>query len=178
VTAAPVLVPGDFEVVKISGAGGIAISVAQWFARGQYRDWDHARAYLGGGQWLQAEPSGAQIVPLGDHPTPGGLCSAGISRLSLTPAQQTRAWEVGQTLKDTPYSWLDYAALAAKHLHIPAPHLRDFITTSRHQMCSQLVDSFRLLIGSHLFADGRLPGDVTPWDLGHLLEDAGAQITP
>ena len=171
--------PGDFEVVKISGVGGTLISFGQWLnGAAAFTTWDHARVYLGRGLWLEAEPSGARTVRLGERPSLGGLCSAGVASLSLTAAQQAMVWDVGHALEGTPYSGLDYVALAARRLRIPAPHLRKFIADSHRAMCSQLVDLFRLQVGSHLFADGRWPGDVTPWDLGHLLEAAGAQITP
>jgi hypothetical protein len=171
--------PGDFAVCQISGVGGLGISVAELAIRGQYREWDHALAYLGQGMCLQAEPHGAQIVA---RPVrPGDLWSSGLPSLALTDTQQGLAWMTGQSLDGTPYSWLDYAALAAAGLHIPAPHLRAYIKASAHAMCSQLVDLFRLLLGSHLFT-GETPerweGDVTPWDLGHLLTQAGARPAP
>lgn len=168
-----ILLPGDFEVVKIFGAGGALIDIGEFLNGAKaFSHWDHARVYLGQGQWLQAEPKGAEIVLLGDRPSPGGVCSAGIPSLALAPSQQDLVWQLGQNDKGIPYSVLDYFALAARRVHIPAPGLNAYIANSGHMMCSQLVDDFRLRLGSHLFTDNRPPGFVTPWDLGHLIKEA------
>jgi uncharacterized protein YycO len=77
----------------------------------------------------------------------------------------SQAWMVAQTarkLVGTPYSYADYLALAAHHLNIPVPHLDKYITSSKHMICSQLVDYCLTVNGWHVFDDGRLSQDVTP----------------
>ena len=68
-----------------------------------------------------------------------------------------------------PYSFADYAALAAHRLHIPAPGLREFIGSSKSMICSQLVDQCYVDAGVHLFRDSRWPGFVTPAALAGLI---------
>lgn len=69
-----------------------------------------------------------------------------------------------------PYSVADYFALAAHRLHIPAPHLKRYVRSSGHMICSQLADAAAAEGGWHLFEDGRWPGDVTPGDLYRLYQ--------
>ena len=178
--------PGDLCVCRISGAGGIAIDFAEWFNGAKaFSHWDHVRIALGDGMILQAEPHGAVIVP--HDPQPGELWSTGLPDLALDAAQKSQVQELGEQLKGTPYSALDYWALAAHKMHIPdwkiwpdttadaRVTLRQYIVTSGHQMCSQLADYFRLRLGSHLFDDGRWEGFVTPWDIGHRVAGAGGK---
>jgi hypothetical protein len=67
------------------------------------------------------------------------------------------------------YGWLDYAAMTAHELHIPAPGLKSYIDSTHTLICSQLVDRATLDAGKHLFTDGRWPGYCKPSDLGFLL---------
>jgi hypothetical protein len=67
------------------------------------------------------------------------------------------------------YSYLDYVALAFHSLHIPFPGLKNYIASTRHMTCSQLVDQAEKDAGVQLFKDGRWPGYVMPSDLGRLL---------
>lgn len=178
--------PGDLCVCKISGAGGIAIDLAEWFSGARaFSHWDHVRIALGNGMVLQAEPGGAQIIP--HDPQPGELWSTGLPDLALDATQQAQVWELGHQLQGTPYSALDYWALAAHRMDIPdwklwpdpaadgLVTLQQYIQNSSHQMCSQLADYMRLRLGSHLFMDDRWPGYVTPWDIGHRIVGAGGK---
>jgi hypothetical protein len=84
-----------------------------------------------------------------------------------------QGWQVAQSalaLIGTPYSYADYLALAAHHLHLPVPHLDKYITTSKHMICSQLVDHCLSVNGWHPFNDGRLSQDVTPSALFNELD--------
>ncbi len=45
----------------------------------------------------------------------------------------------------------------------------DYVASSKHMICSQLVDFVYMQSGIHLFNDGRWPGYVTPADLASLL---------
>lgn len=66
---------------------------------------------------------------------------------------------------DTPYSFLDYVALAGLHLGIKNGPVRRYVRSSGHMICSQLADQALTDAGWHTFADGRLPQDVMPADL-------------
>jgi len=176
--------PGDFAVCRISGIGGIAIDFAEWLNGAKaFSHWDHALVYVGAGKCLQAEPGGAQII---ERPVlPGDLWSTGLYSLGLSDEQQAMVPALAEEYKGIPYSWLDYAAIAAHRLHVPdwplwpGTHprrlitLQTFIKSSRHYMCSALADNFRMRLGSHLFTDGRWEGMVTPYALGRVILAAG-----
>lgn len=70
----------------------------------------------------------------------------------------------------TPYSDLDYYAIGAHHLHLPSKIVDNYITTSKHMICSQLVDHCLMIAGWHAFNDGRLSQDVTPSALFNKLD--------
>jgi hypothetical protein len=176
--------PGDFFVTTMEGAGGVIIGTLESAVMDDWGDgpthWRHAGVYLGNGQYLQAEPGGATIGPR--RASPYDLWSTGV--LPLTGPQRALVPSLAESYRGVGYSWLDYAALGAHHGHIPdlelwpeGGHLvtlQEFIKSTGHQMCSFMVDNFRLRLGNHLFSDGRWEGYVMPWDLGHLLVGLGA----
>lgn len=166
------LAPGDFAVVSVAGAGGTAISLMETAAYGHHTWWDHALIYIGGGQVVQAEPGGAQTRILG--PYRHSIWSTGL--LPLTGAQRALICgaAVHYAAARTGYSWLDYAAIAAHRLRLPVPRLREFIGDTGRLICSQLVDQCWRDGGVNIFADGRWPGYVSPYDLGALLQHLAA----
>lgn len=159
--------PGDFGLTSISGDVGRLIRVGQWLNGDGYANFEHAFIYMGGGLIMEAEPGGARIRPLSEYPAYTVKWSAG--HFSLTPAQRNVIVTRARKFDGTPYSVLDYFALALHRLHIPAPGLRSYIRTSKHVICSQLVDICYQAAGVQLFTD-RWPGDVTPGDLSCLLD--------
>lgn len=160
--------PGDFAAVSIPGAGGTAISLLEQIAYRHATWWDHALIYLGDGQIVQAEPGGAQIAPLGTYQH--AIWSTGL--IPATTAQRARICSSARwyALQHTGYSWADYAAIGLHRFHLNMPGLRDFIADSGHMICSQLVDQCYQDAGIQLFGDGRWPGYVPPYDLGHMLQ--------
>ncbi len=153
---------GIIGLTKISGVVGKGIEFGQWLNGEGFEIWEHAFVTLPGGRVLEAEPGGARIVPFNY----GSVywCTAIYKLLppGITDEEFTR---VGESLRGTQYSFLDYAALSAHRLHIPAPHLRKYIQTSQHEICSQLSDDYYFRLGAHIFTDDRWPGDVTPASL-------------
>jgi hypothetical protein len=79
-----------------------------------------------------------------------------------------------QSLKGVGYSFADYLAIEAHAARMDIPGLREFIESTHHIMCSQLVDvsAQRALKPVKLFDDGRWNGFVKPSNLGYLLEKA------
>jgi hypothetical protein len=69
----------------------------------------------------------------------------------------------------TPYSFLDYVAIAAHRFHLPIPGLKRFIASTRHEICSALVDEVYRRAGFALFSDARWPGYVVPAALWEAL---------
>lgn len=170
--AGATVLPGDFAVTKMAGPLGPLIRVGEALNGEGFRDYEHAFAYIGGPDdlILEAEPGGARLVPF-HYVMSACLWSSGIPSLAIA-VRTGLVEEAGMRYKGVPYSFLDYAALVAHRLGIPGPGLRSYIASTKHMICSQLVDQFRLDLGSHLFDDGRWPGYVTPASLANLIESA------
>ena len=160
--------PGDFEVVTAGGLPGEVVHYAELAnGSGPWSDYEHALLFIGGvNQVIQAEPAGADYAQLTKHAKE--LWSTG--KFNLTPMQRDKICDAARGYIKTPYSFLDYVALILHRLHIPAPWLKRYIASTRHMICSQLVDQCYLDAGIHLFDDGRWPGYVTPADLARLLD--------
>lgn len=164
--------PGDIAVCSMGGHGGRIIRLLQWVNGDGFRDYEHALIYLGDGQVLQAEPGGATVGPLGGYGhimwSTGLFPPLDAEHLALLPG-------IAAAMEGTPYSWLDYAALAAHRLRLPVPGLRGYIKSTGHQMCSALADHVSKLLGRHWFTDGRFEGYVTPGALARRMTDLGAE---
>lgn len=149
---------GSIGLVRIKGGGGAVIRALQWMNGDGFEDFEHAFVYVGNGEVVEAEPSGAWVNQLSDY--------MGMEILWIPcPRQYGPAVAVaarGFAQNRVPYSWLDYGACGLHHLHIPAPGLQNYIKTSKHMMCSQLADRAACLGGWHLFQDNRWDGYVTP----------------
>lgn len=154
--------PGMIGLTQIAGDVGAGIRFGQWLNGEGFADWEHAFVYLPGNNVLEAEPGGARIVPL---VYPNIYWCTGIYKLLPPATTATELGHIAESLKGTPYSFLDYAYLAAHRLHIPAPGLKNEIASDGHMICSQLADEFYLRLGAHVFADNRWPGYVTPASL-------------
>ena len=76
----------------------------------------------------------------------------------------------------TPYSFADYVALAGWHFGIKNGPVRRYVTSSGHQICSQLADQALADAGFHVFDDGRLSQDVTPSALYSRLLELGSEV--
>jgi cell wall-associated NlpC family hydrolase len=157
--------PGDFALTKIGGITGKLVSAGQALI-GDAAPVQHAFVYVGDGMVVQAMPGGAELIRLEDASpvvewSTGHFEMDGQTRFNI--AMEARS------LVGTPYSYLDYASLALAHFRVRPAWVTDYIASTGHLICSQLVDEVYLRAGVHLFDDGRLPGDVTPGDLWKLL---------
>jgi cell wall-associated NlpC family hydrolase len=164
--------PGDFGVVHMGGDAGKWIHIGQ-IASGilagddEFKDYEHAFVYVGGGQIVEAEPGGARLTQV--HYS-NILWST--DRIPLDLVQRRRIVEAAHGYVGTPYSAADYFAIAAKRLGlgVAVPSLRAYVASSKHMICSQLVDQCYQDAGVHLFEDGRWPGYVTPAALAGILK--------
>jgi hypothetical protein len=158
-------------MVGIKGGVGKMIRVLQWANGSGFSKYQHAFPYAGNGQIVEAEPGGAILTKLDERYVPSqvvwlkcppefGQAVAAAARL-LGPHMDDN----GVMVPGVPYSFLDYEALALRRLHIPYPHLKHYIESTKHEMCSQLSDHAAMLGGWRIFDDGRWPGDVVPNDL-------------
>ncbi|WP_406324071.1 hypothetical protein [Streptomyces niveus] len=157
--------PGDFCLTKISGVTGRLVAAGQALI-GDAAPVQHAFVYVGGGRIVQAMPGGAELIKLDDASVPI-VWSSG--HFALTSVQRVTIAGEALSLVGTPYSYLDYASLGLAHFRVRPAWVRDYVASTGHLICSQLVDEVYLRAGVHLFDDGRLPGDVTPGDLYKLL---------
>jgi hypothetical protein len=179
--AAPIVMapprPGDFCCVPVSGPAGLAITIGQWIDGSPFRFYDHAEIYIGKadaagpyGYTVSAYPdgNGKRALPCAAARLPGSLWSSGL--VDLTGVQRTGIVALAAQRTRVRYSWLDYAALGLHALHVPAPGLRDYIESTRHEICSQFVDTCYTACDAHLFQDERWSGYVTPGMLAKLLQ--------
>jgi hypothetical protein len=126
---------------------------------------------------VQTNPGGAKVVHITSYHADRAdvLWSTGAIELTDAERQAICVAAEGYARRNTPYSSLDYLALAAHrlqllHLMPPLPWLRDYIADNGHMICSQLVDQCFQDAGVQLFNDKRWAGYVTPADLGNLIE--------
>jgi len=158
---------GDIGITTISGWGGKGIQTAQRLMGCPWDAKQHAFVVTETGSKMRDEmiieamPGGAQHVP-NWHPVNQTLYLRCPDEFRDAVAAAALAFE------GVPYSWLDYQAIALHHLHVPAPWLKSYIMSTRHEICSQLADQAALMGGWHLFDDGRWPGYVPPCDLNRL----------
>jgi hypothetical protein len=168
--------PGDIGLTSISGRVGRLIRFGQWLNGDGFTTYEHAFVYVGdvwdeGTQTIvEAQPGGARVVQ-NWHPADSTVY------LRCPDGQRDAVAAAALSLRGTPYSFLDYLSLAALRLHIPAPHVRAYVMSSKHMICSQLADEAARRGGWHLFTDMRWPGDVTPGDLYRLYERQQSQVT-
>jgi hypothetical protein len=163
--------PGDFAVVDTLTRTPRLIQLGEALSRGGFTMFDHAvicsRVRRDGTVYVvEATPRGAEenVWHYDDH---DHLWSTGIVKTS------TRAGKAALAYVGTPYSWIDYAAIAARASHLWAPGLRHYLASTKHLVSSQLVDRAELDAGVHLFADRRWPGYVRPSDLAELILKVG-----
>ena len=156
--------PGDFGLVSVSGRAGWWINIGQALV-GDGSRYQHAFVVVADGVCVEAQPSGActRVLSYYDGRSPA------FSRLPLTDEQRVDIVSAAMTLIGTPYSFMDYAALALDHWHVRPAWLKRYIASSKRLICSQLVDECYRRAGVQLFNDGRDPADVTPGDLLYVL---------
>jgi hypothetical protein len=158
---------GQFGLTQIPGAAGLFIRVGQWLIGDGFENYEHAAVAIddatsGAIDVMEAEPGGARISTY-------NFVQFTWSNLSLTLEQAQAVSLAAIKYKNVPYSFLDYFAIALHKWHIPIPGLRKYISSTRHMICSQLVDQCFKDAGVQLFDDGRWSGYVTPGDLYKLL---------
>lgn len=160
--------PGDFGVVRrgVHDPVGRMVQLLEWANGDGWSVYTHAVLVLDDGTLIEAEPGGARIAPITEY----AAGAVDWSSWPLSAEQRAGIMATGRSLVGTPYSFLDYAALAAHRLHLPLPGLRRYVASTGHMICSQLVDYGYQREGVHLFTDNRWPGYVTPTDLGRVLQ--------
>lgn len=129
--------PGDFGLVTIEGGVGKLIRFGQWLNGDGFYNYEHAFIYIGNGQIVEAEPGGAVISQLDEYDGRAILWSTDL--VTLTDAQRSAIVESAVSQVGTPYSFLDYVAIALYRVGIKHPGISKRVLSSKHLICSQLV---------------------------------------
>lgn len=173
--------PGDFFLVSFDGKnpnlsdpkkwamnGGL-IRIAQWANGNGFGQYEHAAMFIGNDTIVEAQSGGVALANVHRYDGNDTFWSTGIIVNSVFTQNALCAAAKGYV--GVPYSWLDYAAIAAHHLHLlPATDaLKNYVATSKHMICSQVVDQCYQDAKVPLFTDNRWAGFVTPGDLYQLL---------
>lgn len=162
--------PGDLAVVHIGKVAGRVIEGLQALSGGRC-DYEHAIIGVGNGLIVEAQPGGAILTAM-HYPDDAVCWSTGRlqPRLAqLVEAKRSELVYAAHSLIGTPYSYLDYGAIAAHTWHLPVPGLREYVADTGHMICSQLVDECYRRAGIELFTDDRWTGYVRPYDLAVLM---------
>jgi GNAT superfamily N-acetyltransferase len=184
--------PGDIGFSNITGYAGALVWLGQrLLAATEPSEYTIKHAYMvtealsdtgGHGPWIvQAMPHGAEEIEIGqEHWTRDFVYvrpdyqrwqnPSSLANLAYKQAE-TGFWvaEAARKYIGTPYSFLDYAAILGLHMGVKNGRVRRYVTTSKHMICSQLVDQVLSDAGLHVFDDGRLPQDVMPIELYRAL---------
>jgi cell wall-associated NlpC family hydrolase len=156
--------PGDIGVTSISGDVGKLISIGEWLNGDKNDKYDHAFIYIGNGQVVEAEVGGARVGNVSAY-MDGRPLAFSTGKLDVPVEMSFKIVKIALSLVGTPYSFLDYFSIAAHHFHLPVPGLKEYIASSKHQICSQQVDYVYQQAGYQLFTDKRWDGYVTPAEI-------------
>lgn len=154
---------GDIGLTRIEGLLGFFVSLGQHLA-GDSSKYTHAYIVLDDETVIAAQPGGARIDKLSDYKD-----KAIYIQMDLTDDQRATIVREARALEGTPYSYMDYLAIALLRFGIKPKWLRNYIKSTGHMICSQLADFVYCKAGVHLFKDGRESQDVTPGDLLYVL---------
>jgi uncharacterized protein YycO len=153
---------GDIGLVRISGVTGVLVSLGQRLI-GSSSYFTHAFVVVGDGMVVQAQPGGAECVPLAE--------AVGSRRVVYTDFALDHKRGLislaAVAMVGTPYSFLDYAAIGLRRI-LRFAGLERYVANTGHLICSQLADLAYKRAGFELFP-GRIPGDVTPGDIARLI---------
>lgn len=156
---------GTIGLTQIAGNVGKGIKFGEWLNGEGFHEWEHAFVLLPGQQILEAEPGKQGALIRSYHYGDDVYWCTNIRKLLGPSLADPVVQATADRLKGTPYSFVDYLALSMHRLRIPAPGLKHFIETSKHEICSQLADDFYYRLRTQIFDDGRWPGYVTPASL-------------
>lgn len=151
--------PADIGLTSVNGPVGRLISLGEYLCGDGFTPYEHAYLVLPGGMLIEAQPGGAVIRPLSDY---AGRHVEYVAPAGMTDGQREAVCAAALRYVGVPYSFADYAAIAAHRFHLPVPFLRRWVASTRHMICSQLVDQCYADGGCPLFSDLRWPGYVTP----------------
>ena len=152
---------GDIGCTTIKGDVGFLIRVGQFLLGDGFRNVEHAFTYVGDGQIVEAEPGGARLADLTEYD------ARTIVWVRCPDENRAAVAAAAKALIDTPYSGLDYVAIAAHRFHIPG--LKRIALSTSSMICSQLSTVAARRGGWPLLVP-KPAGYVVPDDLAALAE--------
>jgi hypothetical protein len=178
------LKPGDVLLLRIEGFVGLMVDVMQRINR-DTSYWTHAAMVLDDDTVFEAQPGGAVITPLSKYldrpgtvvsyyqkPKPGNPHEYELTPIANFMTDTRRASIVRDARvafeRGYRYAWSTYLYLALYRFGIHSNWVKWAVQQPDQGICSQVCDLLLADNGIHLFADGRLPYDVTPGDLATL----------
>ena len=140
--------PGDVGLVEISGSVGSLIRFGQWLNGDGFANYEHAFVYIGDGNIIEAQPGGAIQTNLSKYDGRPIFWSTNL--INLTAQQRVGIVAIAKGQIGTPYSFLDYFAMATKRFHLPLPWVTARVLNSKHLICSQLCAKDYEEVGSKI----------------------------
>lgn len=122
---------GDIGVTQIRGDVGFLIRLGQLINGSGWADFEHAFTYVGDGRIVEAEPGGAREADLSEYD------ARTVVWVRCPDECRDAVAAAARGLIGTPYSGLDYVAIAAHRFHIPG-FKRVALSTSS-MICSTLT---------------------------------------
>jgi uncharacterized protein YycO len=162
---------GLIGLTPISGSVGKLIEVGQWLNGDGFQQWEHAFISIGNGLIVEAEPGGARVAHATEY-SDVYWCNA-LYKLLDTPARVAAVEDAAKSYVGVPYSFLDYFALAGKRLHLPHVLLQNYVASTGHMICSQLVARAYWDAKASIYTTWT--GYVTPADLYNRNVQLGGQ---
>jgi len=162
-TAVEIPRTGDIGLVKVRGLTGWFIRVGQWLNGSSWKDakWEHSMLCVGTDWALEGQPGGAVISRVSSRYE--GEKILWVRPMELTDEEQAQIGNEASKMLGVKYSFLDYIAIILHHFKINLPWVKNRVTGSGHQICSQLIAEVYRRIGKPLF-EGEWPGYVVPAD--------------
>lgn len=160
---------GDFVLIRGKDRVGTLIRIAEYLRGDGWSPYSHAAVVVSDEldpQIVEAEPGGARVARLSEYDGWGYT----TSHWPLVETQRVAIADAARALIGTPYSFVDYGSLALSRFHIRPGWVVRRLASSKHLICSQLVDECYRTAGLPMFGDHRFPGDVTPANLGAVLD--------
>jgi hypothetical protein len=170
--------PGDLLLLRIKGVVGWLVWLLQ-LINGDTSKWTHVAVCLDEFTLFEAQPGGAQIVSIGkyadrpmtivrhyqQHGNPSTLLP--LSEV-LTDSVRKQIALYAREMDKVGYNWGTYVYLALFRIGVRTDWIVKHIQDDDRVICSQAGDLAYDLAGVHLFADNRMPYDVTPGDIATL----------
>ena len=155
---------GDVGLVKVEGFVGWLIDRAQRLNRAnkKFAKYEHVLLCVGTDWALEGQPGGAVITRVSARYKDRPIVWVRPFP-DLTDEEMAKVGNEASKLVGTPYSFLDYLALAIRRFNLPFPGVEKRVVSTKHMICSQIITEVFRRMGRDPFP-GEPSGYVTPAD--------------